>query len=125
MEDNIMNNQIETNNATQSAPKMKGRVSGCIAMILTILYAIYILLPFADFGMDSLENYIMMIMFMPHMLCVTLAAIFSVIGFFGKKRWAILTAGILMSVAAVLRFDFAAMVVVQAVLFFISYARSK
>lgn len=105
--------------------KPKGRISGCFAMILTILYAVYILLPFADFGMDSLENYIMMIMFMPHMLCVTLAAIFSVIGFFGKKRWAILTAGILMSVAAVLRFDFAAMVIVQAVLFFISYARSK
>lgn len=107
------------------AQKPKGRISGCFAMILTILYAIYIILPFADFGMDSISNYIMMLMFLPHMLCVTLAAIFSVIGFIGMKRWAILTAAILMSVAAVLRLDFAAMVVVQTVLFFVSYARSK
>ena len=105
--------------------KPKGRITGCLAMILTVLYAIFIILPFADFGMDSIGNYIMMLMLMPHMLCVALAAIFSAIGFFGKKRWAILTAGILMSAAAVVRLDFAAMVVIQAVLFFISYARAK
>lgn len=105
--------------------KTKGRISGCIAMILTILYAIYILLPFADFGMDTIGNFIAMLMIMPHMLCVTLAAIFSAIGFFGKKRWAILTAGILMSAAAVLMLELAPMVVIQAILFFVSYARSK
>ena len=105
--------------------KPKGRISGCIAMILTILYAIYILLPFADFGMDTIGNYIMMQIIMPHMLCVTVAAIFSAIGFFGRKRWAMLTSGILMSVSAVLMLNFAPMVIVQAVLFFISYARSK
>ena len=105
--------------------KSKGRITGCIAMILTVLYAIYIILPFADFGMDTIGNYIMMQMIMPHMLCVTVAAIFSAVGFFGKKRWAILTAGILMSVSAVLMMELAPMVIVQAVLFFISYARSK
>ena len=105
--------------------KTKGRISGCIAMILTVLYAIYILLPFADFGMDTIGNFIAMLMIMPHMLCVTLAAIFSAIGFFGKKRWAILTAGILMSAAAVLMLELAPMVVIQSILFFVSYARSK
>lgn len=110
---------------TQMQVKPKGRISGCIAMILTIMYAIFIILPFADFGMDTIGNYITMQMLMPHMLCVTVAAIFSAIGFFGRKRWAILTAGILMSVAAVLMLDFAPTVIIQAVMFFISYARSK
>ena len=105
--------------------KPKGRISGCFAMILTCLYAIIIILPFADIGMESIGNYIMMLMFMPHMLCVALAAIFSAIGFFGKKRWAILTAALLMSAAAVVRLDFAAMVAIQSILFFVSYARSK
>lgn len=110
---------------THMQDKPKGRISGCIAMILTILYAVFLLLPFADIGMDTIGNYIAMQMVMPHMLCVVLAAIFSAIGFFGKQRWAILTAGILMSVAAVLMLEFAPMVVVQAILFFISYARAK
>lgn len=105
--------------------KPKGRISGCFAMILTILYALFLLLPFADIGTDTIGNYIAMQMVMPHMLCVTLAAIFSAIGFFGKQRWSVLTAGILMSAAGVLLLEFAPMVIIQAILFFVSYARSK
>ena len=111
--------------AYQAQAQPKGRISGCIAMILTFMYAIFIILPFADFGMDTIGNYIAMQMIMPHMLCVALAAIFSAIGFFGKQRWSILTAGILMSASAVLLLEYAIMVIVQAVLFFVSYARAK
>lgn len=111
--------------AYQAQEKPKGRISGCIAMILTFLYTLFLLTYFADTGMDSLGNYIATQIAMPHMLCVALAAIFSAIGFFGKQRWAVLTAAILMSVAAVLMLDLAPMVVIQAALFFVSYARAK
>jgi hypothetical protein len=73
--------------------------------------------------MDSLGGYIAMRIVMPHLICVLLAAIFSLIGFFGRKRWAMLTSGILMSVSAVLMMQYAPMVIVQAILFFVSYAR--
>lgn len=103
--------------------KTMGRLSGGFAMVLTILYNIYILSYFGDVGMDSLGGFLAMQIVMPHLICVALAAIFSLIGFFGRKRWAMLTAGILMSVSAVLMMQYAAMVIIQAILFFVSYAR--
>lgn len=109
------------NEATES--KVGGRISGCIATVLTILYAIYILSYFGNVGMNSFSGYIAMQLVMPHLLCVAVAAVFSLIGFFGKKRWAVLTAGILMAVSAVLFMQYAPMVIIQSVLFFVSYAR--
>lgn len=101
----------------------KGRVSGFFAMLLTVLYAIRIISHFGGLGMDSLTGYIANAIVMPHMLCVAIAAAFSLVGFFGKKRWAMLTSGILMAASAVLMTMYAQMVIVQTILFFISYAR--
>lgn len=103
--------------------KEKGKISGLLAMLLTVLYALYIFFYFNDIGMDSLTGYIAMRIVMPHMVCVVVAAVFACIGFFGKKRWAMLTSGILLAVSAVLMMSYAPMVIVQAVLCFISYAR--
>lgn len=100
-----------------------GRFSGGVATALTVLYSVYILSYFGDIGMDSLGGYLAMQIVMPHLICVLLAAIFSLIGFFGRKRWAMLTSGILMAVSAVLMMQYAPMVIVQAILFFVSYAR--
>lgn len=103
--------------------KMKGRVSGFLAMALTILYAIYIVSYFGDIAMDSPGTFMATAIVTPHMLCVAIAALFSLIGFFGKKRWAMLTAGILMGAAAVVFLTYVMFVIVQASLFFIAYAR--
>lgn len=105
--------------------KPKGRISGCLAMILTTLYTLYICAYFSGIGIETLSGAVATAIVMPHMLCVAIAAIFSFVGFFGKKRWAMLTSGILMAVSAVLMMSYLPMVIVQAVLFFISYARSK
>ena len=112
---------IQVEEETDEQPK--GRFSGCLASVLTVLYTIYILSYFGDIGMDSLGGFLAMQIVMPHLICVALAAVFSLIGFFGKKRWAMLTAGILMAVSAVLMMQYLPMVIVQAILFFISYAR--
>ncbi len=103
--------------------KPKGRISGCFAMILTALYALYIFTYFSDIGIETLSGAVAIAIVMPHMLCVSIAAIFSFVGFFGKKRWAMLTSGILMAVSAVLMMSYMPMVIVQAILFFISYVR--
>ena len=59
----------------------------------------------------------------PHMVCVAVAAVMTILGFFGKKRWGFLVAGILLVVAAVVFLTYAMMVAVQAILAFIAYAR--
>lgn len=102
---------------------VKGGISGLIAMVLTIAYAIYIVSYFGDEIMSSLGGAIASAIVMPHMVCVVVAAAFSLVGFFGKKRWAVLVSGILMAVSAALFPYYAMMVVIQTVLFFISYAR--
>lgn len=103
--------------------KMKGRITGFLAMLLTVIYAIFILSYFGSMFLDTFTGYLATVMVMPHLLCVTLGTIFVCIGFLGKKRWAMLTAGILLAVSAVLMMSYAPMVIVQAVLCFISYAR--
>lgn len=103
----------------------RGRLSGCIAMVLTILYAGYILHYFGGVGIDSLGGFLANAIVMPHMVCVTVAAIFSAIGFFGRKRWAMLVSGILMAVSGVLMMQYLQMVILQAILLIVSYARME
>lgn len=109
--------------APAKPPKTKGRISGFIAALLTILYAAFIISYFGDIGMDSLSGFIANSIVTPHIVCVVIAAVFSLVGFFVKKRWAMLTAGILMAASAALFPTYAMFVIVQSILFFISYAR--
>ena len=102
---------------------VKGRVSGLLCMILTVAYAIYIMSYFAKAGASDLGGAIATAIVTPHMVCVAVAAVFTVIGFFGKARWGFLVAGILLVVAAVIFLTYAMLVVVQAILAFIAYAR--
>lgn len=103
--------------------KIKGRISGFLAMGLTIIYAIFIVSFFGENSMEEVGAFLASMIMMPHMLCVAVAACLSLVGFFGKKRWAMLTSGIMMAVSGVLMFTYFPFVIVQAVLFFISYAR--
>ena len=116
-----MDNQVY--NEIGNEPKMKGRVVGFLGTALTVLYAIYIISYFGDIHMENLGGMIATALVMPHMICVGLAALFSLVGFFGKKRWAMLTAGILMAVAAIVFMTYAMFVIIQAILLFIAYAR--
>lgn len=111
--------------AEEYAPKPKGRISGCLGMILTVLYAGYLLVYFSGVGSSSIGGALASAIVAPHMLCVAIAAVFSCIGFFGRKRWAMLTSGILMIAAAVLFTTYAPMVLFQVILLFIAYARMK
>lgn len=103
--------------------KTKGRISGFLCMLLTILYAIYIYTYFNGVSTKNLGGAIATAMVTPHMACVVVAAIFALLGFFGKKRWAMLTCGILLVVAAVIFMTYAPMVAIQAILAFVAYAR--
>lgn len=103
--------------------KTKGRISGVLCMLLTVLYAIYIYSYFSNASSQNLGGAIATALVTPHMACVVVAAIFAILGFFAKKRWAMLTCGILLVVAAVLFMTYAPMVIVQAILAFVAYAR--
>ncbi len=103
--------------------KVKGRISGLLCMILTVAYAIYIVSYFAKAGAADVGGAIATAIVTPHMVCAAVAAVMSVVGFFCKARWAFLVCGILLVVAAVIFLTYAMMVVVQAVLAFIAFAR--
>lgn len=105
--------------------RRRGRIPGCIGAILTIAYAIYIVSYFGDASTTNVGGFLASALVMPHMLCVALAAVFSLVGFFARKRWAMLTAAILLTAAAVLFTMYAPFVIVQTVLLFIAYARMK
>ncbi|MDD6052144.1 MAG: hypothetical protein PUC00_12915 [Clostridiales bacterium] len=105
--------------------KTKGRISGGVCMLLTVLYALYIIMYFSEAGNANLGGAIATAIVTPHMVCVAIAAVMSIVGFFGKARWAFLVCGILLVVAAVLFLSYAMMVVVQATLAFVAYCRMK
>lgn len=103
----------------------KGRASGCIAMVLTVLWAAYLLWYFNSIGIGTVGGLLVNSIVMPHMICVTVAAILSCVGFFGRKRWAMLTSGILMAVSAVVMIQYWQMVIIQTILLFVAYARME
>lgn len=110
---------------SSTPPKPKGKIFGALATILTVVYSIYIVSYFGSAGMEDLGGALAAMLVTPHMVCVVVAAAFSLVGLFATKRWAILVAGILMAVAAALFPAYASLVIVQSILFFISYARMK
>lgn len=103
--------------------KIKGRITGFLCMLLTVAYAIYLIAYFRDALSSDWTGAIATAIVTPHMACIAVAAVMTIIGFFGKKRWGFLVGGILLVVAAVIFLTYAMMVVVQAALAFIAYAR--
>lgn len=105
-------------------PDYTGRTSGFVGMLLTVAYAVYAVIYFSDASSQSVISSILIAnMVGPHILCVVVAAVFAVIGFFGWHRWAILTASILMCVSGALFVMYAKFVVIQAVALIVSYIR--
>ena len=93
----------------------RGNLSGLIGMFLTVLYAVLII--------AQANSSFVYILAMPHTLCVIAAAIFSIVGYYALKPWALLTAGILLALSAVLLPSQAKMVLVQMILLIFSYIR--
>ena len=114
----------------KSLPKVKARTlhtpghyCRLFGMILSVLYAIYIVSYFGGIALDDAGSFIASILVAPHMICVVVGSVFSLVGFFGEKRWAVLTSAILMAVAAALFPKYAGFVLVQAILLFVGYAK--
>ena len=96
----------------------RGNLTGLLGMFLTALYAVVILMQFTSSSMP-----LAYIVFMPHTLCVIVAAIFSIIGYYAIKPWALLTAGVLMAISGLLTPACVKMIIVQTILLILSYIR--
>lgn len=66
-----------------------------------------------------------MAILLPHMILVTLGAIFNAVAWLGKMRWAALTAAILYTVGGVLGWVNIVFLIVPMVLCFVAYGKSK
>lgn len=62
---------------------------------------------------------------LPHVILVVLGAIFNLVGWLGKQRWAALTAAILYTVGGVLGLINIVFMIVPMVLCYVAYAKSK
>lgn len=104
-------------------PPAAGRVPGVIAAIITICWTLHLLRFFGPNGssLDSIGGYIALSIVKPHLACVLVASALSMVGIFGRKRWAMLTCGILMIVSGALVTSYISVVVLPAILFFFSY----
>lgn len=106
--------------------KIKGRITGFLCMLLTVLYAGYLVYYFyGAMQEDAVAGTLATALVTPHMVCVMIAAVFSIIGFFAKARWAFLVTSILLFVAGAIFLAYIMMVVIQAILALIAYARMK
>lgn len=103
--------------------KPHGGFSGFIGFLLTAFYAWILLTYFGS--QNTLGGYIAYQMVRPHVICVVVSAVLSIVGCIGKVRWAMLVSAVLMIVAGILMPSYIIYVVIQPVFFFISYARMK
>ncbi len=70
--------------------KVKGRISGFLCMLLTVVYAIYIVSYFSGIVDVNLSAAVATALVTPHMVCVAIAAIMSIVGFLerhGGRFW--------------------------------------
>lgn len=108
---------------------MKKSKLSLIALILGLLYVIYLIVYFADVNTkttDSLELVgasIATAMVMPHLVITILAVIFNGLGYFLNHRGFTLVAGILYSVAMLAFVMYFFFVLIQAILCYIAYAK--
>ena len=102
-----------------------------IGGVLGALYGIYLLSHFfggvsnSTDGGEIIGGAIATALVMPHMICVVLASIFTIVGGFINKAGFVLTGAILFCVAAVVFFMYALFVVPMIVLSFIGYSKVK
>lgn len=93
----------------------RGNLTGLIGMFLTALYAVLII--------TQADSSLVYILAVPHTLCVIAAAVFSIIGYYALKPWALLTAGVLLALSTVLLPSQTKMVLIQMILLIFSYIR--
>ncbi|MDL2224643.1 hypothetical protein LJC20_00320 [Eubacteriales bacterium OttesenSCG-928-M02] len=106
--------------------KKRGIVS-LIAAILGTAYAVYACVHFlggmlAEDSMEAVGAGIATVIVMPHLICVIVAVLSNWIGYIVPTPWALLVAGIMYIVAAVVFPLYALFVVVQGILSFIGFA---
>lgn len=108
---------------------MKKSVLLLIALILGILYSVFILSYFSETILgnngDMLTYGIVSILVGPHIFMTLLAVLFNLIAYINKRKGFALTTGILYAVAAFLFMPYAFYVVIQSILSFIAFARMQ
>lgn len=101
-----------------------------VCAILATIYDLYLIIYFGStfYSKDSTEvlgGLMATALLTPHIIMVTLGAIFSWLGFGTKKSWPVLVAAILFSIATVLFIPYAFFTIPLIVLGFIGYSLQK
>lgn len=108
-------------------PKTKGRIVGFVGMALTVAYTIYVIDYFGstlnDTNTNALVAAVASRIIEPHLYCVLAGSLLSFFGYFAKNKTCMLLAGIAMVGAGTMYIDYFSLVIVQAVLLFITYAQ--
>jgi hypothetical protein len=117
---------------------MKRSMALLISAIIGLIYGIFLIIIFftgniVNSGymansspvLEALTGGIVIVLVLPHMICVLVAVIFNILGWVVNKREFALTAGILYSASAVMFIVFAVFVVPSIVLSFVGYVKLK
>lgn len=101
-----------------------------IGTLLASLYVIYLMIYFGGAmnstdSAEALGGTIATALVTPHMVVIGIGCVFGWIGFFMRKNWGALLAGILYSVGALLFFVYAIFCVPLIILGFVGYAKQK
>lgn len=111
--------------------KKKKSKLALIALILSVLYAIYLVSYFTGAVTNETDSAaavgagLASVIVMPHLIAVVIGAITNAIGYFFSSRGFILSAGILYTVALVLFPMYFMFVIIQLILCFVAYVRMK
>lgn len=101
-----------------------------VCCILATIYAIYLIFYFGNSMSSSdtseaLGGAIATTLITPHIICISIGAIFSWIGFFMRKAWGALVGAIMYSVATLLFLAYFMFTVPLIILGFVGYSKQK
>lgn len=109
----------------------KGRSKALfVCAILATMYSLYLIIYFfstmmVDDSLEALGGAIATTLVTPHMVLMTLGAIFSWLGFFLRKSWGALVGAILYCVAALVFMIYGMFCIPMIVLGFVGYVNQK
>lgn len=109
--------------------RLKRSTTLLISAILGVAYSVYLVVYFSSAvggsGAKAIGGAIAATLVTPHMICVSIAAIFNVLGWLNNKRNFALVGAILYCVAALAFLLYAMFVIPSIILSFIGYSRLK
>ncbi len=97
-----------------------GHVLGFVGVVLTAFYTFRLFTHFDSIRYELIGMIASRIV-MPHMLCVVVALVFSILGLVEQKRWCMLVASILMGASALFMLDYTKHIAAPALFLFFAY----